>query len=395
MICLQGRNIKNNGSILARPLPIQTVDMDDTTGLLETITRLQTSAGNAGSGIGSVTNNSNTVATNNTIPGTGAGAMNESGDLEDAEIDAFENADLSGTKNSNNSSPLSMMFMSNAGSAWGAGPSAAGSGGGVGTVSGGIFGSGDASVNEGWANFADFGDAQAQQQTAIAGTAAISSPVGGESGSGGSGSLSFANFDSVFAMDATPAVGSGGSVTGLGGIDPGSAPNEFAPSPPPNWAPRPNSGDGVAATGNVKAELGVEAGGAELVTPGGGGGASFAGFPHMEAFADFSAMMDDAVPPSSDPSLAAGTGGDTDDRMDDDTEEEGSGDNEALMVSGTGVGVLAQDASSGLGLPSSTRDDNRDSIDAMVGSDDDEKDGELDESGEGGQGGGDGARENP
>lgn len=368
--------------------------MDDTTGLLETITRLQTSAGNAGSGTGSATSSSNPVATNTTVTstssGTGVGAMNESGDLEDAEIDAFENADLSGDKINNNSSSLSMMFMSNAGSAWGAGPSAPGSGAGVGTVSGGMFGSGDASVNEGWANFADFGDAQAQQQTA-----AISSPVGGKSGSGGSGNLSFANFDSVFAMDATPAAGPGGSMTGLGGIDPGSAPNEFAPSPPPNWAPRPNSDDGVGATGSVKVGGGVEAGGGEIATPGGGGGTSFAAFPQMEAFADFSAMMDDAVPPSSDPSLAAGTGGDTDDRMDDDTEEEGDGDNEALMGSGTGVGVLAQDASAGLGLPSSARDDNRDSIDAMVGSDDDEKDGELDESGEGGQGPGDGARENP
>ncbi|CAM9728964.1 unnamed protein product, partial [Ectocarpus fasciculatus] len=345
---------------LSSDFPDEAVDMDDTSGLLENMTRMQTAASGAGEdgGVGG-------------LPPAPKGSYVDDDDDDDEEFGTGGGGSGGGSGGSNvggggdSTNSLAMMFGSNfmsaagGGSAWGslAGEPGSSTATGAGSIGGSAFGStaGDssASVAEGWANFADFGDVQ--QSAGVGG--------GGSGGSGGAaGGGGFANFDPVFAIDAPAPPG----------------PSGFAPSPP-SWAPR--VGDSGA----------IGDGGSGAGSSGGEGG--FADFPQYGGFADFSAMMDDTLPSPPEPPAAAspafdggsggrggggGGGGDGsaggEDRMDEEAEdrEDGAGVS-SLGTAEAAAAAAAAVAGVGLSMSTSPRENKCDSLDAMMGSDDEEE----------------------
>eukprot|EP00752_Nemacystus_decipiens_P007482 g6684.t1 len=351
---------------LSSDFPDEAVDMDDTTGLLENISRMQAAAGGGGGG----------AEDGGGLPPAPKGSFLDDEDDDDDEFGSagdFGSAAgggggaLNATDDNNNG--MSMMFgnvnfassagVGGGGSAWGSLTGEPGS----------AAGDSSSSVTEGWANFADFGDVQQQS--------------GGAAGASGAGTGGFANFDPVFAIDAPAPPG----------------PSGFAPSPP-SWAPRVGDTGGTAGTtaGGGSGAGSAESGGGD----GGGGGGGFADFPQYGGFADFSAMMDDTVasPPAPPPAASlqafgvadsssgsgSGGGGDgspDDDRMDEEGEDVAEERPGASSLSAAGSGPAAAGGEVGLLLGTPGREDKCDSLDAMMGSDDEEE-----KEAEGGAGGG-------
>lgn len=333
--------------------------MDDTTGLLENIARMQNSPGMPGTGTGP---SSGSGVSSNAV--TAAGTQNskmlmtDSLELDDDDDD-FERMDsvAGASANANSTSgggagsstgigtlsdgnPTISMFTPSSfmtsGGAWSVAPTDVKSTAGVeGSAVCSVSGTADASLSdEGWANFADFGDPQ--QPT---GSVAASGPsVPGGSSAGGSAGSSvggFQSFDTVFSIETSPTTNAagGGILTGTGGVhvtDPGPGPNAFAPSPP-NWgassggtgrssAPDVGAGGTVAeGTGGGNGSVGVGGGLSAFDSNSGGSGTGgFAEFSHY-SFDPFSAMMEDTptslpLPPtgaqsSLQSSLTSGGGG--------------------------------------------------------------------------------------
>lgn len=402
--------------------------MDDTTGLLENIARLQNPPGMPGAAPGG-------GVVGSTAQG-GKMIVADSLDLDDDDDD-FEGMDsvvassrvAVGTLSDNNPN-LTMMFgsgnfMSSGGNGWGSITGTTGGGSSVGDASAVGSSTNDSPVvNEGWANFADFGD---PQQPSTPAAIPGSSLAGGSASSAasGTGASGFPTFDPVFSIDSSPAptTAVGGMLAGGTGVrvaDPGPGPNAYAPSPPA-WGSSAGSsssgGSGGGGAGGAVAESGgggnasVGSGmGTFNSTAGGSGTGGFGDFSQYRGFGDFSAMMEDVPPtppvpplPSTSPPLAGGGPGNTtstsqaqeghasglmntptepqafpqggsgagthadDDRMDDDTEE---GDHDA------GSGVPGADGAGAPGVTDNTasamspRREPMDGLEAMVGSDD-------------------------